>query len=442
VWITNVSACADAHTLPESPVRKHAIMSRLFETLLNGQNQLASSGLLLMLVGGLGVYLREVPMRLWQWLVDQTTMSLSVKDDDAAFVWIKEWFLEQEFLKRVRRVDLDTTLRGQTSALIPAPGLHWFLRGPRPFWVYFTRSQEGKGYSARRTESFHFQTVGRDQAVLRAFVAEVISVRLKKEKQASYLYFYDDGWSYVQAYAPRSLDSVILASGEKERLLLDIERFRASRQRYRELGIPYHRGYLFYGPPGTGKSSLVSGLAAKFAMSIYVINLTEFNDRSLKSAMNEVPEGAVVLFEDVDCMKAGNARPWRGGEKTIQIEAGAQKPAGDSADVTLSGLLNVLDGFSAPDGVLFVMTSNRIEALDPALLRPGRIDYRLFMGRATDAQKIDLYRKFFPESTRHEARKFVESHKAAETMAEFQGLLLRLEQNAEAPELLEEMISS
>ena len=50
--------------------------------------------------------------------------------------------------------------------------------------------------------------------------------------------------------------SVILKSGEKEHLMQDLERFRTSRARYLQLGVPYHRGYLLYGPPGTGKTSL------------------------------------------------------------------------------------------------------------------------------------------------------------------------------------------
>jgi mitochondrial chaperone BCS1 len=96
--------------------------------------------------------------------------------------------------------------------------------------------------------------------------------------------------------------------------------------------------------------------------------------------------------------------------------------------VTLSGLLNVLDGFYAPANVLFVMTTNHIEVLDHALLRPGRIDYRLYLGTASDRQKVELYRRFFPEASEVEAREFVESSRSRETMAEFQGLLLGLEQ--------------
>jgi len=161
--------------------------------------------------------------------------------------------------------------------------------------------------------------------------------------------------------------------------------------------VPYHRGYLLYGPPGTGKTSLVSGLSSNFGMSIYVMNLTEFNDRSLKSAMNDVPQNSIILFEDIDCMRTGNRRTEVPAESQPGKNDGEKSPV-NTMGVTLSGLLNVLDGFHAPSGVVFVMTTNRIEALDSALLRPGRIDYKLYMGEATESQRIELYRRFFPDA--------------------------------------------
>ncbi len=78
----------------------------------------------------------------------------------------------------------------------------------------------------------------------------------------------------------------------------------------------------------------------------------------------------------------------------------------------------MLDGFYAPANVLFVMTTNRIEVLDDALLRPGRIDYRLYLGKASKSQKVELYRRFFPEASEVEAREFVEASRSADTMAE------------------------
>ena len=98
--------------------------------------------------------------------------------------------------------------------------------------------------------------------------------------------------------------------------------------------------------------------------------------------------------------------------------------------------LNVLDYFHAPTGVLFVMTTNHVERLDPALLRPGRIDYRLYLGNASIHQKVELYRRFFPDTSEMEAREFVEAS-PAETMAEFQGLLLALQQGEMCLELIE-----
>jgi mitochondrial chaperone BCS1 len=399
--------------------------------LLSSQNQFASGGLLLMIVGSVGVFLRSLPVRVWSWIVQQTTMMITVKDDDAAFQWVKEWFLEQEFLKRVRRVDLDTTLRGQHMALIPAPGCHLFWHHGRPFWVWLYRTEETRGYSQRRVESLTFRTVGRQQAFLRRFVDEVAACHQKLASTTPHLYVWDDCWTYVSAYYPRLLESVILKPGEKEHLLQDMERFKASRSRYRQLGVPYHRGYLLYGPPGTGKTSLVSGLSARFGMSIYIMNLTEFNDRSLKSAMNDVPEESMILFEDIDCMRTGNRRTDGSAAPQREPSAGDQDKTmtANNFGVTLSGLLNVLDGFHAPENVVFMMTTNRIEALDPALLRPGRIDYKLYMGEAAESQRMELYRRFFPKATLAEAREFAEAHDA-DTMAQFQGLLLSMEQES------------
>jgi chaperone BCS1 len=396
-------------------------MIEFLKHVLSGQNQFASGGLLLMAIGAVGAYLRSIPEKLWYWIVGQTTMMITVKDDDAVFVWVKEWFLDQKFLKRVRRIDLDTTLQSERVALIPAPGVHRFWYAGRPFQVWFVRTENTRERTAKRMESLTFRTVGRKQVFLRQFVDDVVRSHNKRRGVQSWLYTYNDGWDYSQNYTPRLLESVVLQSGDKERLVGDITRFRGSKQRYSQLGVPYHRGYLFYGPPGTGKTSLVSAVASHFALSVYCVNLTEFNDRSLMAAVSEVPRNSVLLFEDIDCTKGGQKRELgEGADK----QGGKREKEGTNNGVTLSGLLNVLDGFFAPTGVLFMMTTNHMESLDPALLRPGRIDYKLYLGKASDAQKVDLYLRFFPDASQAEAREFVRTCGSAETMAEFQGLLL------------------
>src|SRR5882757_1196790 len=159
-------------------------MSEFLKHVLGGQNQFASGGLLLMLIGSIGVFVRGLPDQLWSWFVQQTTMMITVKDDDDSFVWVKEWFLEQNFLKRIRRVDLDTTLRGAEMALIPAPGRHFFWHAKLPFWVWFYRSDDTKGRSQRRIESLTFRTIGRNQAVLKCFVDEIVACHHRKAEVA------------------------------------------------------------------------------------------------------------------------------------------------------------------------------------------------------------------------------------------------------------------
>jgi mitochondrial chaperone BCS1 len=404
-------------------------MLQILKGVLSGRNEFASGGLLLMIIGGVSVWLRAVPESLWHWIVSQTTMMITVKDDDAAFVWVKEWFLEQKFLKRIRRLDLDTTLRNERIAMIPAPGKHWFWYRGRPFEVWFSRTENTHERSGRRVESLTFRTLGRKRFFLQQFVDDVVKCHLKRQGVQSYLYTYNDGWDYVEGYSPRLLESVVLEPGEKEHMLQDMIQFRRSKQRYGSLGVPYHRGYLLYGPPGTGKTSLVSALAAHFGLSIYIISLADFNDRSLMSAVNNVPANSVLLFEDIDCMKGSQSRieSNSGTGQNSGATLGTKEVAPNQNGVTLSGLLNVLDGFTAPTGVLFVMTTNHVEKLDLALLRPGRVDYKLYLGKASDRQKIELYRRFFPEASEAAAWEFVEASGSAETMAEFQGLLLALE---------------
>jgi chaperone BCS1 len=281
---------------------------------------------------------------------------------------------------------------------------------------------------ARRIESLTFRTVGRERPVLQRFVDDVVACYVERLGVQSFLFTYNDGWDFVEGYAPRLLDSVILQPGEKEHLVQDIENFRESKQRYERLGVPYHRGYLLKEPPGTRKKSLVTALKKKKKKKKNSINLADLNDRTLMNAVNQIARNSVLLFEDIDCMKSNTAREAASPRANDGMQPqNGKESASERNGVTLSGLLNVLDGFYAPTNVLFMMTTNRIETLDEALLRPGRIDYKLYLGKADDRQKIELYRRFFTEASEFEAKAFVETYRSAETMAEFQGLLLGLD---------------
>src|SRR2546428_6391644 len=137
-------------------------------------------------------------------------------------------------------------------------------------------------------------------------------------------------------------------------------------------------------------TSLVSALAANFELSICSLNLADFNDRTLMNAVNQLTPNSVLLFEDIDCMNSSKARlPSNPSTSDRTQTLDDKENVADRNGVTLSGLLNVLDGSYAPTNVLFMMTTNRVETLDEALLRPGRIDYKLSLGKRQHARRLN-----------------------------------------------------
>lgn len=165
-------------------------------------------------------------------------------------------------------------------------------------------------------------------------------------------------WRRMTDVPVRALESVVLPAGEREHLEDDLRRFLAAEAEYARWGTPWHRGYLFSGPPGSGKTSMATALAFAFGLDVYYLSLssTRDDDALMRNLLN-VDRRSVLILEDVDVVHAARERTDSGG------------------GVTLAGLLNALDGMVTPHGLVTILTTNRRDVLDPALLRPGRVDY-------------------------------------------------------------------
>src|ERR1035437_1230246 len=401
------------------------ILNTITTTLLHGQNQFASGGLLLMVIGGIAAYFKGIPVAIKNFLMRQLTVSMNITDDHNSFEWVQWWFQSREYSKRMRNVDAFTPCRdgGYQMSLKPAPGSHWFFYHKRPLFISFMRATEKKGYNSRREESYNLWTWGRDQKFLKNILTEIHGDFTKAYTETPTLKCWSgSNWYTAWSYTPRPLTSVILPSGVKNSLIADIDRFKASEKWYEQMGVPYHRGYLLYGPPGTGKTSLVSGLASHYSSTVYIVKLNEMSDSKLQDAVREAGSNSMIVLEDIDC--AVNKVIEKREEKDNK-DSKAPVEEKMVGGLTLSGLLNVLDGMQTPSGVQFFMTTNHIDKLDAALLRPGRTDVRLFLGAATDWQKSQLYMRFFPEADGLEAINFVMSKPQAVSMADFQEELMQ-----------------
>lgn len=173
----------------------------------------------------------------------------------------------------------------------------------------------------------------------------------------------------------RPLDSVVLDSGISDRIVNDCEEFINNVKWYSDRGIPYRRGYLLYGPPGCGKSSFITALAGELERGICVLNLSDrmLTDDRLNHLLAVAPQETIILLEDIDAVFVSR-------EETKEVKAAYQ----GLNSVTLSGLLNALDGVASSEGRILFMTTNYLDRLDPALIRPGRVDYKEYIGICFD----------------------------------------------------------
>lgn len=226
---------------------------------------------------------------------------------------------------------------------------------------------------------------------------EELTAKRKQEAKSISLYGLSSyGWN-EQNPSPRSIDSVFLPAGVKEDLMEDFESFFRSEKRFETIGLPWHRGYLFFGPPGNGKSSMAAALASHYKMNLYNMPLSAVkNDSSLADNISNIQKNSILLLEDIDIFS-----------KSMKREQADSGP-------TLAGLLNALDGVATPHGLVTIMTTNHVDMLDPALVRPGRIDKRLELRYPDNGQIESMFSYVYDEPLRVEPREFTSMAALAE----------------------------
>ena len=179
----------------------------------------------------------------------------------------------------------------------------------------------------------------------------------------------------------RDLSTVVYSGNILQEAIKFIEKFEESRAFNLEHGLPNRTGILFYGPPGTGKSSFIHVLASHFRRDILYLNMEELTPRAPLSRMLAKHDlrKFFVVAEDLDAQRLGSTE--------IRSTTGELPAKNDIAahfkrnqEMSLSSLLNTLDGLISPNDLIMFATTNHIDHLDPALIRPGRFDLRLEVG--------------------------------------------------------------
>ena len=370
-------------------------------------NPFVSGGLVLMIAGGLLYYLKRLPGILYDFIERFFILKIEILDDDESYQWMQVWLAEKlqrtlsisVVTRRKKPLDADDDeVAGEenrpTIYFVPAVGTYFFWY--QGCFVTLNRdrqenssnpplmpgsSGDAKGL-LRNRESFTLRIFSRNKDLARQLIEECRDRAIPKDGKLDILVASYGYWSVGTRIKSRPLDSVILDGNQAQELLADVQEFLASADWYQRVGVPYRRGYLLYGPPGNGKSSVVKALAGELSMSIYLLMLSDpdMNDNRINDLLAKVPDKNILLLEDIDCAFARRKRA-----------------NGKEGGLTFSGLLNAIDGVASPEGRIVVMTTNHLDRLDPALIRPGRADVKLSFGNATADQARRLFERFFPE---------------------------------------------
>ncbi|KAI3722812.1 hypothetical protein L2E82_33918 [Cichorium intybus] len=192
-------------------------------------------------------------------------------------------------------------------------------------------------------------------------------------------------WTSVNLDHPATFTTLAMDSDIKEKVMKDLDRFVERREYYRKVGKAWKRGYLLYGPPGTGKSSLIAAMANYLNFDIYDLELTEVKSNSeLRTLLVATANRSILVVEDIDCSVEFHDREAGEAERALARIKGKLYPE-EKKKVTLSGFLNFIDGLwsSCGDERLVIFTTNRKDKLDPALIRPGRMDVHVHMSYCT-----------------------------------------------------------
>ncbi|KAH7302879.1 P-loop containing nucleoside triphosphate hydrolase protein, partial [Stachybotrys elegans] len=351
----------------------------------------------LMCLFALAAFLKPYMLQLKYWFIVYCTSTLYIKPSEETYHMVQTWISSRRLDDTARSILAKVRTKRNPAKEYSDKKALWYApwEGSFVFWyknnlLYYKTVLVDNGF--HKEEQISVACIGRSR-VLKDLLEDCRLEYLDDLKNKTTIHGHrDDHWRKEKAVVARPLSTVILDAKQKEPLIKDIRDFLNpdTRRWYTEHSIPYKRGYLLHGPPGTGKSSFSLSIAGELDMDIYVVSIPGANDRMLKSLFAGLPDRCVVLLEDIDAAGAACSRDSNSEDSDSDGDARPQKRG-----VTLSGLLNVLDGVASQEDRVLVMTTNHPQRLDPALTRPGRIDKEVEFQLANRGIAKDIFHFMF-----------------------------------------------
>lgn len=304
---------------------------------------------------------------------------MTLNNEDRIYHEFLGWASKNKMHSFVRNININNGLHrgGYYTSSIGLSGINFgygssfFFHNRHIFFI--GRWKDNANQSEMVKETLILTVLGRSKKPLLEIFNEI---QAEKEKPDPYTHIYNyenSNWKHICSIYKRDPKTVMLDASIEEMLYTTIDKFLKSKEWYIKNGVPYKMGILLSGPPGTGKTSLIKAICAKYSKSLYTLSLNNTSDKAFIESMSTVPENAVVVIEDIDAYNFSINREVKDDKQSAQHNFG----------LTMSGLLNGLDGVASSENRILIATTNYPEKMDAAILREGRFDLKLTINNMT-----------------------------------------------------------
>lgn len=353
------------------------------------------------MASGLIIYLcKSLPSRIYHFFLDTLTTNVTVYQDqnldayesieyllnDSKILYIQSRF---QLIYRYMLKKLELSCDEEALYFCKLGGI----------WTFITKQTDSQ-VQLYRTFVYKIRFMSKNKNKIEKYLQDSYKYQnsLSDDDNIRIYHYIENNWIYSPK---RKTDCELMLSKDKQQVINKIAYFLNNEEEYHKKNKPYKEGLILYGQPGCGKSFFIAQLASMFDLNIYYMNLNNFSTESeFLKAIISINNPAIILIEDIDANK--NLSPRKAShdktkvqDKLKEVAISAKNSLPNNNGLTLSTVLNVLDGILSQEGQITIITTNYLDKLDPALIRSGRFDSRIEFKLLTKKEVIKFINTWY-----------------------------------------------
>lgn len=406
-----------------SPI--HVIASEL-----SGGDSMAKGLIVVGIMGGLVALCRNLPQKLYEAIKRKILVSITVSKDTQdfnqtiLFALINDFIGSHTKLKSFKVFDATNTKQNVNLGFGPNTGKYWFYNQGTLF--FYNRTEAKGNENTNVPEQVTLSWIGSKPEMLFKFINKTEDVFYKNFEERFYRLPSESADYWCAASKITHANELIISDKVKFRLDVALNNFKDNQAWFEKRGLPRKLVIVLYGPPGTGKTSLTRYIADYLRKDICVMTTKSMTNEGFPALVRQSSNSnGVVSIQDFDVYSAFHKRDedvLSEGDFNKDKESKKEREKKNSVNfssLSLSTILNTLQGDIPLSNCVVVMTTNHIEKIDPAVIRSGRVDLMLEVGCLEIAEVQKFYETYYETSEKLPAFFNDIQIKAAELMGGF-----------------------